>query len=955
MAIQLSSLHYAALDKNRSFFELIVNKEGVDLTKENNEGLTPLDILSQDEENYPLILESAMRLQGDSMITNKRFHNGNTLFHMAVHCENQTAMSDMTKLGRAESIENNQGHTPFDLAALSKNNELLMHFYEQGEAEYWMKHKPHSTSLEILSAEEKNYHIVLKLAHKFPTMNVNNNCKFTNGNTLLHMAVISKNDEELKYLCNLQGTTNIKNDQGKTPFDLASESGPLRYLLYLYSLSGAELGNINQAFRGRKTLLHLAVEEKNLEAIKKLSSTDGIRNYRDLNGDTPFDKAVNDDECPQSFLLYLYRCPGVQLTNINAWLRDGKNLLHIAVEENKNDFVTFLFESSSNIDVNVRDSKELSVVHHAVLNNKLDTLKMLCTHKAIDLNLQVNGKMPLEMAIDRRYFEIVSFLLSQETIDIHIDNDKDRNMVFNILGSVVKEKRRCIELSEEVQANLLDTLLDNYITSTNLSFKFIPSLRRLMEYDNPPLLSYLGRHKEDIRLTEDLRIICSAIYNVIVKGLQQYVNHKELRYVLLKKHVIKLSIKNLIYHKRDTTDYVIELLKIVYFCLQVNNVCTDDRKAFLGELFKDSHELGRFKERLEKIAMVGKVEIEGADCSDARLIANNILATYFGEGSSCCSSLCTRPKKAYKRFVRRLGITNIFHECTVRKFYSVVPCLVFIGVHISDFNSDAVVGYQTLHGFSYTLGSFMIGLVVISVIHENVRSHITFYDEEKHYLTHFLGRAELTAEDWHTCSNLHIYYKYPWIFRQILKFFWPFKVREPKGPHSDGNFSRFRSFMFNMLSIMMLRPAIFRLAVLTHSPINIRHLYRQQAQDICHSQYHMILEQIPELIIQFYLIQIYFNNIGKTGLTPICLTNSTHNFDYKNGNFGCTDNLLGNTESCISMIELYSVIIPFFRIPSLMVSVEESLRKLSPITPKMSSVNSRNFLSLFWLPHDGTC
>jgi len=30
---------------------------------------------------------------------------------------------------------------------------------------------------------------------------------------------------------------------------------------------------------------------------------------------------------------------------------------------------------------------------------------------------------------------------------------------------------------------------------------------------------------------------------------------------------------------------------------------------------------------------------------------------------------------------------------------------------------------------------------------------------------------------------------------------------------------------------MMLRPAIFRLAVLTHSPINIRHLYRQQAQD----------------------------------------------------------------------------------------------------------------------------
>ena len=928
-----TALHYASLDKNRYFFELIVNKEGVNLKKKNNEWLTSLDILSQDEENYPLILESA-RVQGYNRIAKKRFHNGNTLLHMAVQCENKTAMSDLAKLGGAESIENDQGHTPFDLATMSKNNELLMNFYSlmSNKIEYLV----FSLQGTLLTGEMRYYHTILKLAHKFPAIDVNRKFFNANGNTLLHMAVISKNDEELKYLCNLQGAKNIKNDQGKTPFDLASELGSLRYLLYLYSLPGSELRNINQAFRGRKTLLHLAVEEKNLEAVKKLSSTEGIRNHRDVDGNFPFDMAVSDTECHQSFLLYLYRCPGVHLTDINALLRDGKNLLHIAIEEDNNDFTKFLLENNSNINVNVRDSKELSVVHHAILNNKLDTLRILCNHKSINLNLTFDGKMPLEMAIEEKYFEIVSFLLSQKTIDIQISclchDDNTRYMVFDILRSVVTETRKCTGLSD-FQVNFLDTI-DNYLNPINSSSKFIPSLRKLMEYEDPPLLSYLGMHKEDIRLTEDMRVICSAIYNVIVKGLQQYVNHKELKYVLLKKHVLNLSIEDLINQKSDDSDYVIELLKILYLCMQQNNMCTDDRKAFLEDSLKDSDDLGRFQVRLEKIATVGKLEIEGEDCSDARLIAHNILAIYFGKGSSCCSSPSTSLKKADRRLARLFGITKIFHECTIRRVYSVIPCLVTIGIHISDISSDALVGYRTLHGFSAKLGSFMIALVVISVIDENVRSHILCYNEEEHYIRHLLGRLEVSKKDWQAHSNLNSYLEYPWIIRRILQFFWPFKVREPKGPHSH-RFS-LRSLMFNILSVMMLRPAILRLSVLTHSPINVRDLIRQKALLIWHRQYHTIIEQIPELIIQLYLIQIYFNNIGETGISPTCLTNSTHNFDYKNGNFGCTDNLLGKTESCISTLELYSAIIPLFRIPSLVASVEVSFRKLSPITPKLS-------------------
>ena len=323
-------IHYASFGKNSNLQQFLIEQEGANVMIKNNDGLTPLYVLSKDKENYPLILKVASNIV--HLDSNIQFYNGNTLLHMAVLCQNKMALRYLTSLKKAASIENDEGYTPFDLAAIHQNNELMMLFYEKEDPDFWQRSNAHSTAIEILSSDEKNYPFLLALARKTPTITVST--KLAGGNTLLHMAVLSKNEKELRHLCHLPDAKNTKNDQNKTPFHLAAEYGPLKFLLHLYHLPGPGLRYINQAFRDRKTLLHLAVQEMDRESIKKLCSIPGIMNRRDSQGKTPFDLAIQQKNFPQALLLLLYNCPGVYLSSVNALLQTGKALLHIAVEEN---------------------------------------------------------------------------------------------------------------------------------------------------------------------------------------------------------------------------------------------------------------------------------------------------------------------------------------------------------------------------------------------------------------------------------------------------------------------------------------------------------------------------------------------------------------------------------------------------------------------------------------------
>ena len=96
------------------------------------------------------------------------------------------------------------------------------------------------------------------------------------------------------------------------------------------------------------------------------------------------------------------------------------------------------------------------------------------------------------------------------------------------------------------------------------------------------------------------------------------------------------------------------------------------------------------------------------------------------------------------------------------------------------------------------------------------------------------------------------------------------------------------------------------------------------------------MEQIPELLIQFYIFQIYFNNLDED-LTSSHGCTDNHSFRYNSSDFECVQNLL-KLKICASWVEVYSMIVPFVKIPNSVISLEVIFRKLHPATPKMSTV-----------------
>jgi hypothetical protein len=128
----------------------------------------------------------------------------------------------------------------------------------------------------------------------------------------------------------------------------------------------------------------------------------------------------------------------------------------------------------------------------------------------------------------------------------------------------------------------------------------------------------------------------------------------------------------------------------------------------------------------------------------------------------------------------------------------------------------------------------------------------------------------------------------------------------------------------------------------------------------------MITEQIPELLIQFYLFQIFFNNLAVESEGPRQISNTSHEKDMTN-QFGCEnksqrftydyqffrdqESFFGyNSNAPIWLI--FSMIIPFSKIPASTVSLEKAFRKLDPLTPKMSEVASclLYFINILLIP-----
>ena len=101
--------------------------------------------------------------------------------------------------------------------------------------------------------------------------------------------------------------------------------------------------------------------------------------------------------------------------NINARANDslGKTLLHQAVIENKLVTVKFLL-TFSNLDVNIQSkATEETALHYAARHGRLEIAKLLLAHKAIDVELEDSwGRTPLSRAMQTGQVEVRSAIIA---------------------------------------------------------------------------------------------------------------------------------------------------------------------------------------------------------------------------------------------------------------------------------------------------------------------------------------------------------------------------------------------------------------------------------------------------------------------------------------------------------------------------------------------------------------
>ncbi|CAH8486517.1 unnamed protein product [Schistosoma curassoni] len=261
-------------------------------------------------------------------------------------------------------------------------------------------HENYEVSIECDVTEENeisNYHLIvgaildgnLELINHLFTQRNSFNFKNLdeNGNSLMHIAVISKHLEIVRYLAEHNVPLYTVNKDGETPLHIAAKFGLLPIVDYIIDVGSNLLKFVD---KNGNTPLHLACLTKHPDVALSLCNADGPLEVRNKDRKTPLLCAVisSSESCVRVLLLAGAR---VDITD-----EEGNTALHLAAIQGDYLIVKLLSKAVSNVDI--FNTSEFTPLHLAAKNGHLRTVRCLILAGADPSITSRNGITPDVMA-----------------------------------------------------------------------------------------------------------------------------------------------------------------------------------------------------------------------------------------------------------------------------------------------------------------------------------------------------------------------------------------------------------------------------------------------------------------------------------------------------------------------------------------------------------------------------
>lgn len=424
-------IHYFVLKKNLLAIQKCV-AAGVNLSLENNEGLTPLTLALKDTSDPTNIKIAAELIKAkcepvrgefsyfeDTVRTYNvglRFANNLTPLHMAVLNGHLGIAKFLIDNGAAISAQDNSGSTPLHTAATYGRTEIAKLLLDSGANVNARDMQGRTPLLLVISKDQQINMYTTLLNYKADV-----HAKDMYGNTTLHSAAMSEvSNLILNRLVKEGADVDARNEAGDTPLSVAVEHGLAEQVSFFINL-GAD---VNAENKKKETPLSKALHKANItgnqEILQHLITVNNVTS-RDSEGYTPLHYAVKTKANIDSIRYLINTGADMDARNGN-----GDCILYTAIENNYKDAGVLLIKSGA--DIYTKNADDFSPLRLAMVTGG-EIREWFINQNAIN-GCDGNGNTPLHYAAEWKYDENITYIVNKGG-DINKKNSLGETPLFN--------------------------------------------------------------------------------------------------------------------------------------------------------------------------------------------------------------------------------------------------------------------------------------------------------------------------------------------------------------------------------------------------------------------------------------------------------------------------------------------------------------------------------------------